>query len=96
MQIHAYSNFCLSMMQKKNIASEKAYFESKDNPSCIDLFITSSPNSLQNTSTTKKRLSDFHKMVIAILKVTFLKSKSKVITYIDIINSLMKKNSKLI
>ena len=67
----------------KNIVSEKTCFKSKDNPSCIELFITKSPNSFHNTSTITTGLSDFHKMVITVLKATFTKSKPKVITYRD-------------
>ena len=67
----------------KNIASEKMFFKSKDNPSCIDLFITNSPNGFQNTSTITTGLSDFHKMVITVSKATFTKSTPKVITFRD-------------
>ena len=61
---------CLSQFlfeyDAKNIISEKTCFKSKDNPSCVDLFITNSPNSFQNTSTITTGLSDFHKMEIAL------------------------------
>ena len=68
----------------RNIVSEKNIcFKSKDNPSCIDLFITNSPNSSQNKSTITTVLSDFHKIVITVLKATFAKSKLKVISYRD-------------
>ena len=67
----------------KNIVSEKPCFKSKDNPSCIDLFNTNSPNSFQNTSTITAGVSDFHKMVITVSKATFTKSKPKVIIYRD-------------
>ena len=67
----------------KNIASEKKCFKSKDNPTCIDLFITNSPNGFQNTSTTTTGLSDFHKMVMTVSKATFTKSTPKVITFRD-------------
>ena len=60
----------------KNI-SGKTCVKSKDNPSFIDLFI----NSFQNTSTVTTGLSDFHQMIITVLKATFTKSKSKFITY---------------
>ena len=73
---------------KKNV-SEKTCFESKDNPGCIDLFINNSPNSFQNTTTTTG-LSDFHKMVITVLKATFTKGKPKIITYNFIIPCLIK------
>ena len=76
---------CLSQFlfeyDAKNIISEKTCFKTKENPSCIDLFITNSPNSFQNTSTITTGLSDFHKMVITVLRATFTKSKPKVITY---------------
>ena len=81
------TKLCLSQFlfeyDAKNISSEKTCFKSKDNPSCIDLFITNSPNSFQNTSTITTGLSDFLKMVITVLKATFTKSKPKVIIYRD-------------
>ena len=66
-----------------NLVNEKTCFKSKTNPSCIDLFITNSSNSFQNTSTITTGLSIFHIMVVTFLKTTFLKSKPKVITYRD-------------
>ena len=81
------TELCLSQFlfeyDAKNIVLEKICFKSKDSPCCIDLFITNSPNSFQNTSTVTTRLSDFNKMIITILKATFTKSKLKVITYRD-------------
>ena len=41
------------------------------NPSCIDLFITNSPLSFQNTIAVSNGLSDFHKMVITVMKMSF-------------------------
>ena len=43
------------------------------NPSCIDLFITNSPLSFQNTTAISNGLSDFHKMVIRVTKMSFKK-----------------------
>ena len=63
-----------------NLVNEKACFKSKNNPTCINLFITNSSNSFQNTSTMRTGLSDFHGMVVTVLKTTFLKSKARVIT----------------
>ena len=78
---------CLSQFlfehDAKNIVSEETCFKSKNSPSCIDLFITNSPNSFQNTSTITTGLSDFRKMVITVLKINFTKNKPKVITYRD-------------
>ena len=79
-QNHAYHNFCLSMVQKI-LFLKKTCFKSKDNSSCIDLFIINSSNSFRNTSTIRTGLSDFNKMVITVLIATFTKSKPKVVTY---------------
>ena len=42
-------------------------------PSCIDLFTTNNPLSFQNTIAVSNGLSDFHKMVIAVIKMSFKK-----------------------
>ena len=47
-------------------------FKNVLNPSCIDLFITNSPLSFQNT-VISNGLSDFHKMVITVMKMSFKK-----------------------
>ena len=88
----------------KNIVSLKTCFKCKDNPSCIDLFITNSPNSFLlsfiNTSTITTGLSNSHNIVITVLKATFTKrvfpieilncSKEKIKS--DLKNSLRIKN----
>ena len=65
----------------KNLVKEPTCFKSMDNPSCIDLFITNSYLSFQNTTTVATGLSDFHKMTVTVLKTTFPKAKPRVITY---------------
>ena len=62
----------------KNLVKEPTCFKSTENPSCIDLFITNSYRSFQKTSTVSTGLSDFHKMVITVLKTTFPKEEPKV------------------
>ena len=52
----------------KNIVKCKTCFKSINNPSCIDLFITNSTNSFQNTTTIATGLSDFHKMIVTVFK----------------------------
>ena len=61
----------------KNIVKEKTCFKNLANPNCIDLFITNSPKSFQNTSVLATGLSDFHKMAITILKSNFIKVQPK-------------------
>ena len=65
----------------KNLVKEPTCFKSTDNPSCIDLFITNSYRSFQKTTTVTTGLSDFHKMVLIVLKTTFPIEKPKVIAY---------------
>ena len=67
----------------KNLVKEATCFKSLDNPSCIDLFLTNSPQSFQNTSTITTGLSDFHRMVVTVMKTTFPKGKPKTIYYRD-------------
>ena len=62
----------------ENIVKEKTCFKSLTNPSCIDLSLTNFPSSFQNTCTITTGLSDFHKMVITMFKITFQKYLSKI------------------
>ena len=73
----------LDQFSAKNMVKEDTCFKSVDNPSCIDLLITNSPNSFQNTITISTGLSDFHKMTATVMKTTFEKQKPKIIMYRD-------------
>ena len=64
-------------MNAKNIVKETICYKILSNPSCIDLVITSSSSSFQNTMAISTGLSDFHKMVITILKQTFQRCSPK-------------------
>ena len=55
----------------------------ENNPSNIDLFLTSSSLAFQNTTTTVTGLSDCHKLVLTVLKTTFSKNKQKELFYRD-------------
>ena len=66
-----------------NIVKENTCFKSLNNPSCIDLFITNSPLSFQNTVAISTGLSDFHKMVVTVMKMKFKKNKPREIFYRD-------------
>ena len=48
-----------------------------NNPSCINLIFTNSPNSFQNTSTFCARLTDFHKFTDFRIHITFSKAPAK-------------------
>ena len=51
------------------------YFKNPENPRCIDLFITNSNMSFQNTTTVATGLSDFHKMIVTVCRNSFPKPK---------------------
>ena len=70
----------LNFLEKHNAANiikHKVCFKSLDNPSCIDLFITSRPQCFQNTTVFSTGLSHFHKMVVTVLKASFSKAPLK-------------------
>ena len=66
---------CLIITWKLFLISMGSCFKSILNPSCIDLFPTSSPSSFQNTKTVSTGLSDFHKLVLTVLKTSIVKKK---------------------
>ena len=78
---------CLSQflfeMNAKNIVKEPTCYKSFSKPSCIDIIITYSSSSFKNTKAISTLLSDFHKMVITVLKQTFQRSSPKELVYGD-------------
>ena len=67
--IFEYNAYCL--------VKEKTCFKNPNNPSCIDLFITNNKHSFKNTTTVCTGASDVHKMVLTILKTTFVKENQR-------------------
>ena len=51
-----------------SLVKEKTCFKSITNPTCIDLFLTNSNLSFQPTETVSTDLSDFHMLVVTVLK----------------------------
>ena len=74
-------NSFLSEYNLTNIVKDKTSFKSIENPSCIDLVLTNNSHSFQHTQAICSGLSDYHKMVVTVLKNTFRKSKPKEIFY---------------
>ena len=59
----------------KSLNKETTCFQNPSKPSCIDLFLTSS-RYFQNKSTIETGISDFHKLIVTVLKCS-IKSKSR-------------------
>ena len=56
-------------------------YKSPTNPSCIDLFITNKKHYFQNTTIVETSISDFHKLIVTVMKAKFTKLNPKVICY---------------
>ena len=67
----------------KNIVKDKTCFKNPNNPSCIDLFLTNSPDSFHSTQAISTGLSDVHKLVMTVMKTSFKTQKGKQIYYRD-------------
>ena len=64
--------FC-SIWNLKSLGKEPTCFKNPNNPSCIDLFLTNTVRSFQETQLFETGLSDFHKLVVTIFKSTLPK-----------------------
>ena len=62
---------------------EDTCLKNVNNPSCIDLFLTNCGPSFQHTTMVTTGLSDFHKMVVTVMKTTFPKVQPKIVYYTD-------------
>ena len=63
-----------------NLVRSPTCFKS-DSPRCIDLILTNRKRSFQNTVTVHTGLSDFHPMIVTVLKGGYRKKGPKIITY---------------
>ena len=65
------------------MVKEKTCFKGINNPKCVDLLILNKEKCFKSATTIDTGLSDFHKMVLVVLKKKFEKAKPKVISYRD-------------
>ena len=65
------------------LVKEPTCYKNPDNPSCIDLILTSKALSFQSSCVVETGLSDFHRMILTVTKITFQKLKPRVINYRD-------------
>ena len=74
------NNFC-NVYKLSNLIKEKTFFKNPDNQSCIDSFLTNHPKCFQGTIKMETAISDFHKLVVKVLKIFYKKEKPKIIHY---------------
>ena len=72
----------MNLFDLKNLVREPTCFKS-NNPRCIDLMLTNRGRNFQQTTAIETGLSDFHKMVVTVLKTSFDKQKPNVVNYRD-------------
>ena len=65
----------------RNLIKEPSCSKTPENPRCIDLILKNKPLSFKNTCVIETRLSDFHKMIVAVMKLHFPKMKPQVVSY---------------
>ena len=68
------SNF-LNTYHMENIVKQKTCLKNPDRPSCINLILTNSFRSSQDTCTVETGFSDFHKLFVTAFKLYFPKQK---------------------
>ena len=66
-------DFC-NLYKLKNLIKVPTYFKNPGNPKTIDLMLTNSVRSFQNSCALEAGLSDFHKMTVTVLK-SYLEKK---------------------
>ena len=74
--------FC-NLFTLKNLIKDPTCYKNHNNPSCIDLILTNKPKSFQNSQTVETGLSDFHKLIISVLKTSYRKQPPNIISYRD-------------
>ena len=68
-------DFC-NIYNLESLSNTPTCFKNPDNPSCIDLLLTNSRNSSDETLAVESGLSDFHKLGVSVLK-SYFKKRSK-------------------
>ena len=72
--------FC-SSYNLTNMVNKAKCYKNPDKPICIDLILKNCPGSFQNSCVAETGLSDFHKMVVTVMKISYGKSRPKIIHY---------------
>ena len=66
-----------------NMINMPICYKSPDKPTCIDLVLINCAGSFQNSCATETGLSDFHKMIVTVMKASSRKIEPRVINYRD-------------
>ena len=83
--------FC-DLHSLKNLIKVPTCFENPDFPTSIDVMLTTSCRSFHNSCATETELSDFHKMIVTVMKSHFQRKEPKIIQYRDYTNFSLQKS----
>ena len=76
------SGFC-NTFGLKILTKDATSYKNPENPSSTHLIITNNPHSFKNSCVVETGLSDFHKMVVTVMKTSFERLKPRAINYRD-------------
>ena len=74
------NSFC-NVNSLKTLNRAPTCFKNPNNPTCIDLFLTNRQQCFQQTCAIETGISDFHKVIVTIMKTHHKKQKAKTIQY---------------
>ena len=80
MQAWSIQDFC-NLYSLTSLINKPTCWKNHSKSTCIDLILTNRPKFFQNTNVIETGLSDFHRMVVTIMKTAFRKLKPKIINY---------------
>ena len=72
------SNFNLTSM-----INQPTCYKNPDKPTCVDLILTNCPGSFQSSCVIERGLSDFHKIIVTVMKTSSRKIEPRVLNYRD-------------
>ena len=75
-------NFCRSY-NLTSMINKPTRYKNPDRPSCIDFISTNCLRSFQNSCVIETGLSDFHKMVVTVMAITYRKLEPRIVYYRD-------------
>ena len=97
----------MKLYNLKNLIKEPTCYKNPDKPLCIDLILSNRSKSFHSPHIVETGISDFHKMIVSVMKIFFKKQKPNVIYYrdskkffndqfrADFVDELMKGNIKI-
>ena len=83
-------DFC-NVYNLESLSNTPTRFKNRENPFCIDLLLTNSKNKFGEVLVLESGLSDFHKLLVSVLKSYFKKRKIQKLSSIGAINTLTMK-----